>query len=95
MTKYVATFADGTSITRKSERQYGAAWRATWTREDGTARCVTGFAISSEKVNAFKPYMHRISRFMSANDRAKAKRLNAEYLKRSMYQVEIVPATAA
>lgn len=95
MPKYAATFADGTTITRKSDRQYAAAWRATWTRIDGSVGSCTGFAVTADKVNAYKPQLHLIDRYMSSNDRAKAKRLNAEYLARSMYQVEIVPAVAA
>ena len=95
MTKYIATFAEGTSITRKSDRLYAAAWRATWCSDDGTVRVETGFSVSAAKVQAYRPMFHYVSRFMSANERARAKRLNAAFLARSMYQVEIVPAVAA
>jgi len=94
MTKFTATFADGTSITRKTERTYAVAWRATWTR-DGHEIEETGFSASPEKVNAYSPAPYYVGRYASSNDRAKAKAKNEAYRLEAGYRVEIVPAVAA
>lgn len=94
MNKFTATFADGTTITRKTDRVYAAAWRATWTR-DGHECEDTGFSFSADKVNAYKPHPYYAGRGMSSAARAKAKALNAAYCAESGYRVEIVPAIAA
>jgi hypothetical protein len=89
MNKFQATFADGTVITRGTEREYGAAWRATWTR-DGHKCHREGFAASKEKVAAYTPSATFVTRFMSSNERAKARARNAAYLVEIGYAVEIV-----
>ncbi|MNK29189.1 hypothetical protein D3C87_475800 [compost metagenome] len=91
MNKYTATFADGTTIARKTERAYGAAWRATWTNAKGYACSDTGFSISSDKVNAFKPQTAHVHRFMSTNERAAARAKNTAFLAEVGYRVEVVP----
>lgn len=95
MTKYIATFADGTTISRKTARAYGAAWRATWTNADGTVRSETGFSISREKAQPYKPAPWATGRGFSAKQNAEAARKNEEYVQSIGYCVEIVPAVAA
>lgn len=94
MNTYTATFADGMTITRKSERGYSAAWRATWTEKGYDKPIVfTGFCASPEKANPETP-----SKFFCGNStkgRAEAKRKNAEYREACGYRVEIVPARVA
>jgi len=92
MPRYTATFADGTTITRNSERAYTAAWRATWNK-DGRIVSFTGFSVSADKVNADKPDL--VGVFGSPKQKAEAKRKNAEYREACGYRVEIVPAAAA
>lgn len=93
--KYSATFADGTTITRKTERSYGVAWRATWagTTQDGKplVRSETGFSITADKVAAFQPKTRHICQSMSSAERAKRRAENAAYLAQVGYKVEIVP----
>jgi hypothetical protein len=91
MNKYAATFADGTTITRKTEREYAAAWRATW-EHNGMEFEDTGFSHSAEKVNAYKPSPYYAGMGMSANDRAKARAKNAAFCAESNYRVEVAPA---
>jgi hypothetical protein len=91
MNKYTATFADGTTITRKTERQYAVAWRATWTC-GGHDREETGFSYAKDKVNAYKPSPYYAGMGMSANDRAKARAKNAAFCAESNYRVEVAPA---
>lgn len=93
MTKYIATFSDGTTIARNSHRVYTAAWRATWTAE-GRSCSETGFSISPEAAKPYKPAPYYCGRGMSAADRAKATRKNEEYVAGIGYRVEIVPAVA-
>jgi hypothetical protein len=93
MNKYTATFADGTSITRKSNRGYAVAWRATWSA-DGYEFEHTGFSASADKVNAYLPGPFYAGRFPSANDRAKARAKNEAFRIESGYRVEIAPAIA-
>lgn len=97
MIKYTAIFADGTSISRKSNRGYAVAWRATWTSVDGRACSDTGFSASAElaskAANPGLPY--GIWRGMSAKDRAVANEMNAKFLANANLRVEIVPAVAA
>ena len=91
MNKYTATFADGTTITRKTERLYAVAWRATWTC-GGHDREETGFSYAKDKVNAYKPSPYYAGMGMSANDRAKARAKNAAFCAESNYRVEVAPA---
>jgi hypothetical protein len=46
-TNYSATFADGSTITRKSHRVYTHAWQAEW-QSRGIKFALTGFAGSAE-----------------------------------------------
>jgi hypothetical protein len=47
--EYTATFSDGTVLTRKSHREYQAAWRWTGTRiEDGRVLSQDGFSATRE-----------------------------------------------
>ena len=96
MIKYTATFADGTSITRKSARNYTVAWRATWTRLDGRPCCETGFSATAENAAASaRPHLpYGTWRGMSSNDRAKAAANNAKFLANANLCVEIVPTVA-
>jgi hypothetical protein len=55
MTNYVATFTDGSTLTRTSERVYTVAWRASWDNGKGSRGCASGFAISREKAVVLKP----------------------------------------
>lgn len=97
MNKYIATFADGTSTTRKSAHGYAVAWRATWTNIDGHACSETGFSTTAERAAASaRPSLpYGTCRGMSSNDRAKAAALNAKFLANANLIVEIVPITAA
>jgi hypothetical protein len=94
MTKYTATFANGIVITRKTERGYGVAWRATWTRGD-KACSKTGFAISADKVSAYQPKARHVFQGLSSDERAKRRAENAAYLVEIGYHVEVVPAVLA
>lgn len=93
MNKYSATFADGTTITRTSAREYGVAWRATWTNDNGRARAETGFSSSREKANPYRPKVAMGGG--SSRDREWAKRQNDEFIARSGYGVEFAPAVRA
>ncbi len=93
MTTYTATFADGTTITRNSDRAYGAAWRATWTNKEGNLMSDTGFSISPDKANAYAPKVYGVHG--TPKQKAEAKRLNAEHLQNCGYRIEIVPAKIA
>lgn len=97
MTKYTATFADGTSITRKSNRGYTVAWRATWTSVDGRACTETGFSATAQNAQASaRPGLpYGIWRGMSAKDKAFANEMNAKFLANANLRVEIVAAVAA
>jgi hypothetical protein len=86
--KYTATFSNGHTVTRTTERSYAVAWMATWDGMGGAPR--TGFSSDASKVSATSPtYSWR--RPMSSNERAKAKREQAAYLLAVNYKVEIVP----
>jgi hypothetical protein len=51
-THYTATFADGTTITRKSVRNnYTYAWRATGTRKNGSAADAHGYSSTIQRAN--------------------------------------------
>lgn len=93
--KFTATFADGTTITRSSAHAYTVAWRATWTDDNGFRNEVTGFAVSREKASPQRPGKALLWRGMSTNDRARAKRENAAYIERSGYRVEFAAAVKA
>lgn len=97
MTKYTATFADGTVITRKSARGYAVAWRATWDEKDGQRLSETGFSVSKENAEqSAKPYLPwEVTRGQSAKARAFANEQNAKFLKNCNLRVEIVQVTAA
>lgn len=95
MIKYTATFADGTVVTRKSNRGYAVAWRATWTTADGTARVEIGFSVSREKAQPYKPAPWARGRGFSAKQNAEAARKNEDYVRQAGYRVEIVAAVAA
>lgn len=94
MTTYTATFADGKTIIRNSDRQYTAAWRATWTNpESGRVSSVEGFSASPE-VAAKSAYIPSPWGCYGTNaQKAEARRKNAEYREAAGYRVEIVPAT--
>jgi hypothetical protein len=97
MKKYTATFADGTSITRKSARGYAVAWRATWINLDGRARTETGFSATAQNAAASaRPSLpYGTWRGMSSKDRAFAGQQNAQFLANANLRVEIAPAIAA
>jgi hypothetical protein len=91
-TTYTAKFADGSTITRKSERSYAAAWRATWIRLDGGVSSDSGFSSSVElaakAANPGLPY--GTWRGMSAKDRANANEQNTKFLQNCNLKIEIV-----
>lgn len=97
MKKYTATFADGTSITRKSARNYTVAWRATWTNLEGNPRSETGFSSSTENATkSARPGLpYGTWRGMSSKDRAFSAQQNAKFLANANVRIEIVPTTAA
>jgi hypothetical protein len=95
MNKFTATFADGTTITRKTGRDYAVAWRATWTDESGRPRAETGFSVSREKAIPYRPEKVWAHRDLSSNERARAVKENADFLARSGYQVEFAQAVRA
>lgn len=97
MNKYTATFADGTTLTRKSNRGYAVAWRATWTDLFGHARSDTGFSASAENAaKTAKPGLpYGTWRGQSASARAFANERNAKFLETCNLKIEIVPAVAA
>jgi hypothetical protein len=87
--RYTATFSDGTVYARSSNRVYTVAWRATWI--DATRpREQVGFAASKNCAAPFKPVIAYAHRRSSSNERAQARKANAEYLKQSDYRVEFV-----
>lgn len=91
MDKLTATFADGTTITRKTERAYGVAWKATWS---GNSR--TGFSSSADKVSAYVPTLAwPKDRFPSKAELAQVKADQAQALIDTGYRVEIVPTVTA
>ena len=93
MNKYTATFADGSSITRKSDRGYAVAWRATWTNVEGNFRTETGFSSSTDHANkSARPGLpYGTWRGMSSKDRAFADQQNAKFLAGANLKIEIVP----
>ena len=97
MTKYTATFADGTTITRKTERAYAFAWRARWNLLSGEPYELTGFSQTEENARkSARPYLpYGTWRGQSAKDRAFAAEQNAKFLANANLNVEIVPAVAA
>lgn len=92
MNKYTATFSDGKTIKRNSNREYAVAWRIQYTTWYGSQCEDTGFAASREQAQkAAQPNLpYGINRRMSSNDKAEAKRKNAEYLATANVSVEIV-----
>lgn len=94
MPRYSATFADGTTITRKSERGYAVAWRATWTNADGSQRAETGFAKTREQASPFRPAPRSVWPGMPSSQRSAAKRENEKFIAASGYRVEFAPAIA-
>lgn len=95
MNKFSATFADGTTVTRKTAREYAVAWRVTWTTDNGIARVETGFSVSREKAAPYRPEIAWAHSGLSSNERAHARRKNAEFLARSGYRVEFAQAVRA
>jgi hypothetical protein len=98
MTKFIATFADGTTITRNSEHAYTVAWRSSWTLASGRTHTVTGFAKNQKSANPIAPYAPTaplIHRGSSSNNRAMVKRMNDAYRAEVAYKVEFVPAVVA
>jgi hypothetical protein len=97
MTHYTATFANGKTLTRKSNNGYAFAWMATWTRRDGSETCDSGFSASFELAQkAAKPFLPWAGvRGMSAKDRATVNQKNAEFLQGCNLKIEIVPTIAA
>jgi hypothetical protein len=96
MNKYTATFADGTSITRKSNRGYAVAWRATWTSVEGAARSDEGFSSSVDLAtkSATPGLPYGTWRGMSSSARAHANEQNSKFLANANVKIEIVPAIA-
>lgn len=94
MNKYTATFSDGKTIKRSTKREYAVAWRIQYTSWYGSQCEETGFSASREQAQqAARPNLpFSIDRRMSSNDKAEAKRKNAEYLATANVVVEIVPA---
>lgn len=103
MTKYIAIFADGCSITRKSDHVYTVAWRATWayqyTDKNGDLQirymARTGFAKDERSANPDAPHNPKAPfayRGCSSNTRSLVKRMNEEYRKEVGYRVEFTPA---
>lgn len=92
MNKYTATFSDGKKIQRSSKREYAVAWRIQYTTWYGSQCEHTGFAASLDQAQkAARPNLpYGIDRRMSSNDKAEAKRKNAEYLAKANVSVEIV-----
>lgn len=88
--RYTATFADGTTVTRTTAREYGVAWRATWTSTDGVKRSDSGFSFNRECAVPYRPVV-RLG-YGSRAQKAAAKKANAEYLAASGYAVEFAPA---
>lgn len=95
MTTYSATFADGTKITRKSDRTYTAAWRSTWTDPEHGSQAQEGFSATPETAAKSAAVLSKYGVFGSPAQKAKARKLNAEYREACGYRVEIVPANAA
>lgn len=93
MTKYTATFADGTQITRKSDRDYAVAWRVTWNHLDGLACSETGFSANAKNAAASaRPGLpYGTWRGMSPKNRALANEQNAKFLANANVRIEIVP----
>jgi hypothetical protein len=93
MNKYTATFADGTTITRKSARGYTVAWRATWINLDGSVCTETGFSATAQNAAASaRPGLpYGTWRGMSSKDRAFSAQQNAKFLANASLRVEIVP----
>jgi hypothetical protein len=94
MTKYTATFADGTTISRTTKRAYEAAWRVSYTK-DGVLVTDSGFSATRETATPFSPVPYSLHRGLSAKQRAEAKKMNDEFLVQSGYRVEIVTAKIA
>jgi hypothetical protein len=95
MTKHTATFADGTTITRKTDREYGVAWMASWIG-NGRRGFKTGFSASADKVQAYVPTLAwPETRFPSKAELADVKARQAQALIDIDYRVEIVPTVAA
>lgn len=97
MNKYTATFADGTSITRKSARGYAVAWRATWIDLAGVTRFDDGFSATAENaIASARPGLpYGTWRGMSSKDRAFANEQNAKFLANASLRIEIVPTVTA
>lgn len=89
MNKYTATFSDGTTVTRKSERDYAVAWLTTWT-DEGKECYDYGFSVSREKVSPYVPNPFGTFRGMSSKQRAAANAANAEFHKNANVKHEIV-----
>lgn len=85
MNRYTATFADGTAITRSSERPYTVAWRARWVAENGLRIERTGFAVSREKAKPERPSTAwgyppgRRKREAQARDRSPERQYHVEF----------------
>lgn len=94
MNKFTATFKDGTTVTRKTGRNYAVAWRATWTSESGKARSETGFSVSREKAAPYRPEKVWAHRGLSSSARARAVKENADFLARIGYRVEFAEAVS-
>lgn len=96
MNKYTATFADGTTITRKSNRGYAVAWRSTWTSVEGATYSDEGFSSSAElAAKSARPGLpYGTWRGMSSNARTHANEQNAKFLANANVKIEIVPAIA-
>ena len=90
--KYTATFADGTTIQRKSDRFYSHAWRLTFTSNLGTQIVWTGFASSAERAAkaAALPNPYYVGRHMSSAEKAAQKAKNAQFAATCGAKTEIV-----
>jgi hypothetical protein len=100
MNTYTATFADGTTITRKTKREYAVAWRATWTRDNANgeqqAIAYTGFAVTKDRASPTLPVIEyapgRGCFGSSANERARVRKVNEDWRRAAGYRVEFAPA---
>ena len=96
MTKYTATFSDGTTITRDSKRDFAVAWQASWIGNGDGRGFITGFSASADKVQAYVPkFAWPKGRFPSKTELAEVEARQAQALIDNDYRVEIVQIVAA
>lgn len=89
---FTATFADGMTVNRTSTHDYTVAWRAGWRDKDGTFRWSTGFAVNQDRASPWCPAYYCVHAGLSANERARNKRMNEALRVERGYTVEFTPA---